>query len=156
VAATHNCAGDGGAFSSTASEKEKHEFLVSVLKESRYGLIDFMFKHAAILTLFLGWIVTSEPARRLLSSGMRVCLLGSFLILVYAAVFGIWATAWRNRSIAAYTNLVDIGYMPLEYYAPLRISNATLASFIGIHWAVCVFAAVGLFLVAGVSDPVHR
>lgn len=37
-----------------ATAKEKHDFLVSLLKESRYGLVDFMFKQAAILFLFLG------------------------------------------------------------------------------------------------------
>lgn len=43
-----------------ATDKEKHEFLAAILKETRYGLVDFMFKHGAVVMLFLGWIVSSR------------------------------------------------------------------------------------------------
>ena len=42
--------------------KEKHEYLVAVLKDTYSGLIDFAFKHGALLAIALGWLVTSDDA----------------------------------------------------------------------------------------------
>jgi hypothetical protein len=92
---------DGHAAKDGATAKEKHDFLVALLKESRYGLVDFMFKQAAILFLFLGWIMTSDSVRQFLASSPSMRTFCIFLTIFYAVAFAKWTTTFRNRSTSA-------------------------------------------------------
>ena len=67
-----------------ATAKEKHDFLVTLLKESRYGLVDLMFKQAAIVFLFLGCIIASDSARQFLASSSSMRIICVVLTLFYA------------------------------------------------------------------------
>ena len=120
-----------------ASDSEKHAFLVTVLKESLSTITDRMFKHAAILTLMLGWVISLDKAREFLGSGLHIRFICSILLLFYTALFALWTDAWRRRSQAAFHHLIDLRYMPIEFYSPFRIHFGLSASFISIHCAIC-------------------
>jgi hypothetical protein len=129
-----------------ASDSEKHAFLVAVLKEALSTITDRMFKHAAILTLILGWIISSDKAREFLSSG-HIRFICSFLLLFYTALFALWTDAWRRRSQAAFHHLIELRYMAIEFYSPFRIHLGLAASFIGIHCAICFAIIAFIFCI---------
>ena len=127
-----------------ASDSEKHAFLVAVLKEALSTVTDRMFKHAGILTLILGWVISSDKAREFLGSGLHIRFICSFLLLFYTALFALWTDAWRRRSQAAFHHLIELRYMPIEFYSPFRIHVGLAASFISIHCAIC-FAIIAFY-----------
>jgi hypothetical protein len=130
----------------SASNKEKYDFLIAILKESRYGLVDFAFKQGAVLMLFLGWILTSDKAREFIGGALPQCILTAILVLLYAAAYILWILTWRRRSSVAFEHLEKLSYMPVEYYSPLRISTGVIVSFILLHCAVCLIMVIYLFL----------
>lgn len=130
-----------------ASDSEKHAFLVTVLKEALSAITDRMFKHAAILTLILGWIISSDKAREFLDSGRHIRFICSFLLLFYTALFALWTDGWRRRSQAAFQYLIELRYMPIEFYSPFRIHPGLAASFISIHCAICFAMIAFIFII---------
>src|SRR3712207_6247143 len=50
-----------------ASLKDRHEFLSGILKDTYNGLVASEFKQGGFLAIVMGWIVTSDNARELLS-----------------------------------------------------------------------------------------
>src|SRR2546423_15547382 len=86
-----------------ASLKEKHRFLVNLLKQNRSSLTNFMFQQGAILTVMLGWFLSSKEARDFIQAHP---LLRPVLIL--------WIRGYRQRSNSAYEYLLDLQYMPKE------------------------------------------
>ena len=129
-----------------ASDSEKHAFLVAVLKEALSTITDRMFKHAAILTLILGWMISSDKAREFLSSDL-IRYICSSLLLLYTALFAVWTDAWRRRSQAAFHHLIELRYMPIEFYSPFRIHPGLAASFISIHCAICFAIIAFIFCI---------
>src|SRR5262249_51645917 len=113
-----------------ASDKGKNDFLINLLKETRYGLIDFCFKHSAIVLLFLGWIVSSDKAQEFFRMSSRIRILGSMvlasavikplsilLVLAYSVMFITWILTYYKRSNTTFRNLLDLAYFPIRYYA---------------------------------------
>jgi hypothetical protein len=125
-----------------ADSPAKHEFLATLLKDTRYGLVDFMFKQAAIVLLFLGWIVSSDKAQEYISHSILVKLCGVLLVVAYSGMFVVWALTYWTRSNRAYEQLIELDYMPASYYSSLRIGARTIIGFILLHGAACIIAIV--------------
>lgn len=130
-----------------SSAKDKHDFLVSLLKESRSGMIDFMFKQAAVLTLFIGWIISSDDAQRFISGEPDLRIPSVFAIALYAFLFIYWILTYRKRSIAAHDRLVELRFMPAEFYFPLLISTRLSVSLVCAQILLCSVLAILLFYV---------
>jgi hypothetical protein len=152
--------GGEAASQESASDKERCDFLITLLKETRYGLIDFCFKHSAIVLLFLGWIVSSDKAQEFFRTSSRIRILGSIvlasavikslsilLVLAYSAMFIVWIITYYNRSNITFKNLFDLGYFPISYYAPLRINVGVVAGFVGLHAVACIIACVFIYII---------
>lgn len=122
---------------STASAKDKHDYLVALLKESRYGMIDFMFKQAAVLTLLIGWIVSSDKARDFIADNPMVRNMGAGVVAFYSFLFVFWAWTYRNRSASAHEHLLKLAYMPADFYSTLLITRQLATSLVGIHVVGC-------------------
>ena len=120
-----------------APDKEKHDFLVGVLKDARSGLIDYMFKQGAVLTLVSGWILSSKDAQKFIGCNRPVQIVIASIIVIYAVLFPMWTLSWRRRSIFAFQQLVELRYMPKEFYSSLRINIPLIAGFIFIHISIC-------------------
>ena len=121
--------------------------LIAILKESRYGLVDFMFKHGTVLMLFLGWIVSSDRARQFLSGTFQTRVIVTSLIISYFIVFILAMYTWKRRSENAFHHLVELEYMPVRYYSPLRVTAGVMVGFIGIHGAACTAITILLFFI---------
>jgi hypothetical protein len=123
-----------------ATAREEYELLARTLKETRDGLIDYSFKHGTILTLIIGWIVSSGTTQEFLKGSVGRKLLGSAFIGAYWILYTLWTVSWYRRSVAVYQHLIGLKYMPPEYYHDLRIPPVLVASFIALHALGCLVA----------------
>jgi hypothetical protein len=111
----------------------KHDFLVALLKESRYGMTHFMFKQGAVLTLFFGWIISSKEARQFIAQARQLRMILACGIVLYSLLFIFWAWTFRRRSQSAYTHLLRLRFMPADFYATLLLTRAAAVSLVSIH-----------------------
>jgi hypothetical protein len=123
-----------------ANRREQYELLLDVLKDTRAGVVDYSFKHGAILTLFLGWIVSSQETQRFLDASVGRKTASSALILAYGAMYAVWTATWRHRSEVAYKHLVKLDYMPRDYYEDLRVPAFLVVSFVTLQSLGCLTA----------------
>jgi hypothetical protein len=127
-----------------AGLKEKHEYLVAVLKDTYSGLIDFAFKRGALLAIAMGWLVTSDDARAFLahSSTSKFCLCAAVILLTY--FHSRWVGVFYCRSVDAHEKLVSLGYMPRDFLDLRLIRRHTYVTFVAVHAAtslvICVLA----------------
>jgi hypothetical protein len=129
----------------SAPDKDKHDFLVSLLKESRYRMVDFMFKQAAVLTLLIGWILSSKEAREFIAGAPIVRKAYAFAVALYALLSIFWAWTFRRRSKCAHKHLLELRYMPEEFYSTLLVTKPLTISFVSMHVAGCAVLIAFLF-----------
>ena len=129
-----------------ASPKEKFDTLFGLLKDNYVGLFDFEFKNVTVLTLLLGWSLASNDARSFLHSHRGIAWCAGVAVLLYAALLLISVWKFYRRSVLAYTQLSELGYMPTEYFRIRRIQPYTVVSFTALNCAVAfLIIAVILF-----------
>ena len=129
-----------------ASPKEKFDTLFGLLKDHYAGLFDFEFKNVTVLTLLLGWTLASNDARSFLHTHRGIAYCACVVVLLYAALLLISIWKFYRRSLLAYAQLSDLGYMPTEYFRMRRIQPFTVVSFTLLNWAVAfLISAVILF-----------
>lgn len=130
--------------SNVASPKECNDMLSGGLTRTYASLIDFEFKHATLLGLFLGWILTAERAQRLFASSLEIRIAGTTAILMYTLLHAVWVFRFLQRSTALRRQLDQIVYMPLDYFEPDTISRRQAVIFCFAH---LLFCSVILYLV---------
>ena len=104
-----------------ASPKEKFDTLFGLLKDHYAGLFDFEFKNVTVLTLLLGWTLASNDARSFLHTHRGIAYCACVVVLLYAALLLISIWKFYRRSLLAYAQLSELGYMPTEYFRMRRI-----------------------------------
>jgi len=124
--------------------KERHDFLASVLKESRSELVDFMFKQGAVLTLILGWILSSKEAHDFIQTHPCIRFIGIPSTCMYFVLLVYWIWSYKERSDSAYLHLLNLRYMPGEFYSSLRVTNAVAVSLISAHFILCAVLTAAL------------
>jgi hypothetical protein len=131
----------------TASVQDKHDYLVALFKESRYGLVDFGFRQSAVVTLLIGWIVTSKLATEFVRQNRTwVPPIAAAALTLYFCFFVYWTLTYKWRSRFAYERLLDLEYLPTEFYAPLCITNRLVWNFFCMHGVTCATLIAYLFL----------
>jgi FtsH-binding integral membrane protein len=113
-----------------ASRKERHDFLATLLKETRSSLTDFMFRQTTVITVLLGWGLSSKEARDFLHTHPPLLWVFIPAICFYFLFLVFWIRGFWQRSNSAYQILVNLRYMPKEFYIGLRVTNLTAAIFI--------------------------
>ncbi|MEY2558948.1 MAG: hypothetical protein QOE34_2373 [Verrucomicrobiota bacterium] len=135
---------DPGEAEGDAPRKDRHDFLAALLKDARSALIDFMFKQAAVLTLVLGWILSSKETHEFLQSHQSMGLVAIPAVCCYFALLIFWIWNYRLRSDSAYHHLLNLSYMPKEYYSALHVTNAMAVSLVGAHFILCAVLTTAL------------
>jgi hypothetical protein len=121
-----------------APPKEKFDMLFGLLKDHYAELFDFEFKNATVLTVLLGWTLASNDARSFFHTHRGIACCACVVILLYATVLFISVWKFYRRSLLAYAQLSELGYMPIEYFRMRRIQPSTVVSFMLLNWAVAV------------------
>lgn len=130
-----------------ASPKEKFDTLFGLLKDHYAGFLDFEFKHATVLTLLLGWGLVSNDARSFFADHPKTAWCGCGGLIIYLVFYSMWVLNFYRRSLLAYSQLAELGYMPTEYFEMRRIQLFSVVSFIVLHWVVVgIICAVLVFV----------
>jgi hypothetical protein len=115
---------------SGADEKARFEILFDALRDYQQGLVDNTAKTAGFLLLSIGWLVTSETARKALgadwllrSASSAAVLVG--VVLYSAAALHVYQAARRIR-----TRLFELSYIPADELGVRTISVSILIVFI--------------------------
>jgi hypothetical protein len=111
-----------------ASPKEKFDILFGLLKDHHAGLFDFEFKNLTVLTFLLGWTLASNDARGFLQSHRGIAYFVCVATLLYGALLSVAIWKIYRRSLLAYKQLSELGYMPAEYFRPRRIERYTVVA----------------------------
>jgi hypothetical protein len=132
----------GGATEAAASLKDKHEFLITVLRDTYTGLIEFAFRHGAILAIALGWLITSDNAREFLSSNTiaKYSLCSAALLLTYFHYR--WVRVFYNRSSEAHAKLKLLNFLPEDYVVLRVIPKSTFITFVIIHTVMSILLCI--------------
>ena len=130
-----------------AFPKEKFDTLFGLLKDHYTGLLDFEFKHATVLTLLLGWGLVSNDARSFFDDHRAIAWCGCVGLIVYLIFYSFWVRNFYRRSLLAYSQLAELGYMPTEYFEMRRIQLFSVVTFIVLHWVVVGIICVVLLFV---------
>jgi len=137
-----------------ASAKEKHDFLVGVLKETRAGVVDFMFKQAAILTLVLGWVISSQTAQAFFAAQPEARYAAAAGVIFLCPFLTRWVLNYRRRSLRACEFLVELRYMPREFYSDIVVTKRFAISLIILYLIACLVLLTCLFyIVAPSANP---
>src|SRR5215472_15116598 len=96
----------------TASRKEKHEFLATILRETRSSLTDFMFGQTTVIMVLLGWGLSSKEAREFIQTHLLLRPVFILAICFYFLFLVFWIRGFWQRSNSAYQGLLNLGYMP--------------------------------------------
>lgn len=118
-----------------ASAKEKHDFLIGVLKETRAGVVDFMFKQGAILTLVMGWVISSKPAQEFFAAHSAARYAAAAGVMFLCLFLTRWVLIYRSRSQRACEFLLQLGYMPREFYSDIVVTKRFAISLITLYVA---------------------
>jgi hypothetical protein len=82
--------------SGAAPPSERHEFLADLLKSTSSALVDLMFKQAAVLTLMLGWILSSKEAHEFIHDHPSIRKIAIPAIVLYFILWRIGLGATRS------------------------------------------------------------
>ena len=130
------------------NNKAKHKFdlLYGSLCEIQKSLLDSTAKVAGFLLLAIGWIATSSEARDFLSDDVLskcitiATLVGAFSFYTFAA------NKAHLASIRTVELLIELDYMPHQYYVLRKIDLTTLVLFVvGNLFLVFLIASLILF-----------
>lgn len=127
-----------------APRGEMHQFLATVLKEARSDLIDFMFKQAAVITLILGWILSSKEAHEFIQAHPVIRCIAIPSIFLYFTLLAFWIWSYRQRSDSAYQHLLNLRYMPKEFYSSSHVTRFMALTLISAHFILCAVLAAAL------------
>jgi hypothetical protein len=120
-----------------ATEHERFDVLYQQLITLHSASIDTVFKATAALLIAAGWIVTSDTARRLLTSDPAVRWLTLILLSLYAALYLVAAISTSRRSERLAQQLKTLSYVPFEYYCDSVIHTWMVIMYIVMNSAIC-------------------
>lgn len=137
----------------TATKKERNEILVCLLKEHYSGLIDFEFKHGGVLALIMGWLLSSDTARKTISNEQIAAwgICGTVLMLTF--FHALWVWRFYQRSEAVYKTIDNLGYIIISDVESRRIPRFTILSFILFHFitSICICTLAIRLAIGGIS-----
>jgi hypothetical protein len=129
-----------------ATTAEKFDTLFGLLKDNYAGVFDFEFKNVTVLTVLLGWGLSSKDARSFLHIHRGIAYWTCSALLLYVVLLLISVWKFYRRSLLTYAQLSKLGYMPTEYFRVRRIQLYTVVSFTVLNWTLAsIISAVILF-----------
>ena len=127
-----------------ATPKERNDILVDQLKEYYAGIIDFEFKQGAVLLLILGWLLSTEAARKVMAADWAARAGVCSAALLLTAFHAVWVWRYYARSARVYARIAELKYIDTQDIESRRIPAFTRWSYTLIHGIgsalICVLA----------------
>ena len=130
---------------SEPTAKEQFDLLYERLKFYHDSAIDAVFKVTASLLLVMGWVTTSETARRIFAADQPIRWCAIVAILLFDAQFVVAAFRSTGRSQNIARQLDSLAYMPQAYYRDIVLRSSLTLAFALMNSAFCAAAIVLLF-----------
>ncbi|HEX4964517.1 MAG TPA: hypothetical protein VF173_27120 [Thermoanaerobaculia bacterium] len=129
---------------SEPTAKEQFDLLYERLKFYHDSAIDAVFKVTASLLLVMGWVTTSETARRIFAAdqSIRWCAIVAILLFDVQFVAAAFRSTERSQNVAR--QLDSLAYMPRVYYRDLVLRSSLTLAFALMNSAFCAAAIVVL------------
>lgn len=116
--------------SRTGDPKIEFDLQHNTLCEVQRALLDNTAKVAGFLLLAIGWIATSETARKFLAAdppSRRATVAAVIAVFLLAALASVKAFKVSN---VTYRRLVELNYVPVHCYAGRRVDTAVLVVYV--------------------------
>lgn len=130
-----------------ADQATIHAFLVEQLSECKKELIDFAFRHGAVVCLVLGWLVSSEQAQRFFAASPWIQALSSIGLFIYALLYSRWVYLHYRHSRGIFRDLETNAFMDSKLFAFLLVRFDFALSFILLHEMLCVTMIVFIWMI---------
>jgi hypothetical protein len=126
---------------STAA-KDEFNALYGSYARAYERFVENAYKTTTLMLVILGWLLSSEAARRFLHEDRTVLAL-CVLLIAFAAV-SIWATFRRLAALSASLRekLDRLAYVHADSYDQHRIGRSTLVAVIGQNLLLCLLIEV--------------
>lgn len=131
---------------SDASTQEKFAMLYGMLKETQEWLFDFEFKQGTFLLIILGWIVSSVDAQAFFEAHLLMQIGMTVLMIGLTTFHAVWVTMHYKRSVAVHGRLVELDYVPADYYRPQLVPQSLALSFVISHLLISVVIILAVWL----------
>src|SRR5262249_35116535 len=115
------------------------------LKFYHDSAIDAVFKVTASLLLVLGWLTTSDTARRLFASDLAARWCAAVVIVLFDLQFVVAAFRSTGRSQKIAKQLDSLAYLPPASYHDIVLHPGLALAFALMNSAFCAAAIVLLF-----------
>lgn len=127
---------------SEPTSKEQFDLLYERLKFYHDSAIDAVFKVTASLLVVIGWVTTSDSARKTLATDgmLRWCASAAVVLLALQFIAGAWRSASRSHRITG--QLDDLAYMPTGYYGDLLLHRRLTLAFVIMNSALSAIAII--------------
>jgi hypothetical protein len=127
---------------SEPTAKEQFDLLYERLKFYHDSAIDAVFKVTASLLLVIGWLTTSETARRIFAADRLMCWCAIVALLLFDVQFvaAAFRSAGRSQNIAR--QLDSLAYMPQAYYRGIVLRSSLPIAFALMNSAFCATAII--------------
>jgi hypothetical protein len=96
----------GGAPATKATPKEEYELLYETMKDFHQGIIDFEFKHGVVLSVIVGWFITSDRARDFIAKS-SLSAVAIILVMILLTIFHfIWVRTYSKLLVTRSVKLI--------------------------------------------------
>ena len=131
---------------SDVSPQERFEILHKSLKDILDEYTNDVLRSIAYLLLAIGWIVTSDRSREFLRGNKRAYRVAIIIVLLIALLHTGLAYWTFDRSQRMSDLLVELNYLPHDYYSHLKITPIIFVGNLTLHLGL--FATLFFLLVA--------
>ena len=102
------------------------------------GLIDFEFRHGALLSVGLGWLITSESAKSFFEANEFPRIFATLAVLTLTFLHAFWVYKFYMKSKRAYNMLLELEFLPAAYFDDQRIQPYLALTFSSVHFIFSV------------------
>ena len=122
--------------------KDQFDLLYERLKFYHDSAIDAVFKVTASLLLVMGWVTTSDTARKILAADppVRWCAVVAVVLFDMQFIAAAFRSTGRSQRIAL--QLDSLAHMPRAYYQDIVLHFSLAIAFALMNSAICVAVVV--------------
>ena len=128
--------------------KERFAYLLAEQKLVLDRFADAGFKIPAVLSVVLGWMVSSETAQRFLNKAPQILWLVLITVAIVVTVLIVWTLVRTNSvSIRLHARLKTLAYADEEYFKYYRVSRHMFLGVVALNALLCALLIGGIIYI---------
>ena len=122
--------------------QEQFKTLLEALKGYQASALDSGYKTLGFMVVALGWLVTSEGARKFLTQSWNIRAAALVFLLISVIGYGFMAYRVYSLSRSVFAKLERLGYAPREVYSHYVISKVVPVYYTIFHFLISALIGV--------------